>query len=125
MGAGEPAKGPAQPAENRQMTDTPLATLYQSLDQHRPATLEALLAGVSLLLPILDAIPNAAIFIKDPAARYVLANNTLVQRCGLKRLQPLQALWPQAPATAAGQDQRRSVPGTAGPRLHRTGPPGA
>lgn len=71
------------------MTNTPLATLYQSLDQHRPATLEALLAGVSLLLPILDAIPNAAIFIKDPAARYVLANNTLVQRCGLKRLQPL------------------------------------
>ena len=71
------------------MTAPPLATLYQSLDQHRPATLEALLAGVSLLLPILDAIPNAAIFIKDPAARYVLANNTLVQRCGLKRLQPL------------------------------------
>lgn len=71
------------------MTNTPLATLYQSLDQHRPATLEALLAGVSLLLPILDAIPNAAIFIKDSAARYVLANNTLVQRCGLKRLQPL------------------------------------
>ena len=29
------------------MTDTPLATLYQSLDQHRPATLEALLAGVA------------------------------------------------------------------------------
>ncbi|WP_060510268.1 AraC family transcriptional regulator [Pseudomonas sp. NBRC 111124] len=71
------------------MTHSHLATLYQSLDQHRPTTLDALLAGVSLLLPILDAIPNAAIFIKDPAARYVLANNTLVQRCGLKRLQPL------------------------------------
>ena len=71
------------------MSAPSLATLYQSLDQHRPATLEALLAGVSLLLPILDAFPNAAIFIKDADARYVLANNTLVQRCGLKRLQPL------------------------------------
>lgn len=75
--------------KNRPMNDLPLATLYQSLEQSRPATLEALLAGVSLLLPILDAIPNAAIFIKDPAARYVLANSTLVQRCGLRRLQPL------------------------------------
>ena len=37
------------------MTDNPLATLYQSLDLHRPASLEALLASVSLLLPILDA----------------------------------------------------------------------
>ena len=71
------------------MTHDPLATLFQSLDQHRPVTLEALLAGVSLLLPILDAIPNAAIFIKDPDARYVLANTTLVQRCGLKHLQQL------------------------------------
>ncbi|WP_459205291.1 helix-turn-helix domain-containing protein [Pseudomonas sp. MLB6B] len=71
------------------MTDTPLGSLFPYLEHCRPASLEALLAGVSLLLPILDAIPNAAIFIKDPAARYVLANTTLVQRCGLKRLQPL------------------------------------
>ncbi len=84
-----PAKRPVQPPEMRQMTNTPLATLYQSLDHLRPATLEALLASVSLLLPILDTIPNAAIFIKDAEARYVLANTTLVQRCGLKRLQPL------------------------------------
>ena len=46
-------------------------------------------AGVALLLPMLDVIPNAAIFIKDVQARYVLANRTLVQRCGLKDLRPL------------------------------------
>ena len=84
-----PVKAPTASTKRIEMTPDPLATLYQSLDQQRPATLEALLAGVALLLPILDAIPNAAIFIKDPDARYVLANNTLVQRCGLKRLQPL------------------------------------
>lgn len=84
-----PAMAAVKTTENRQMTTEPLATLYHNLAEHRPATLEALLASVSLLLPILDAIPNAAIFIKDPHARYVLANTTLVQRCGLKRLQPL------------------------------------
>ncbi|MBJ9978232.1 AraC family transcriptional regulator [Pseudomonas sp. S75] len=71
------------------MAERPLVKLYRSLEQSRPASLDALLAGVSLLLPILDAIPNAAIFIKDSAARYVLANSTLVQRCGLRHLQPL------------------------------------
>ncbi|CAM3781255.1 HTH-type transcriptional regulator ArgR [Pseudomonas reidholzensis] len=71
------------------MTRNSLAALYANLDQHRPATIEALLASVALLLPILDAIPNAAIFIKDAQARYVLANRTLVQRCGLKQLTPL------------------------------------
>ncbi|WP_085708472.1 MULTISPECIES: AraC family transcriptional regulator [unclassified Pseudomonas] len=59
-------------------------------DEHnRPQTLEALVAGVAALLPMLDVIPNAVIFIKDPDARYVLANRTLVQRCGLKDLKPL------------------------------------
>ncbi|MFJ2538693.1 helix-turn-helix domain-containing protein [Pseudomonas sp. NPDC087614] len=58
-------------------------------DGNRPQTLEELLAGATLLLPMLDVIPNAAIFIKDVQARYVLANRTLVQRCGLKDLRPL------------------------------------
>jgi hypothetical protein len=44
---------------------------------------------VGPLLPVLDLIPNAAIFIKDAQARYLLANRTLVERCGLKSLQPL------------------------------------
>jgi AraC-like DNA-binding protein len=63
--------------------------LSQGIEGHRPQTLEELLAGAALLLPMLDVIPNAAIFIKDVQARYVLANRTLVQRCGLKDLRPL------------------------------------
>ncbi|AYF86546.1 MULTISPECIES: AraC family transcriptional regulator [unclassified Pseudomonas] len=71
------------------MTQNALAMLCQGADQQRPETMEQLLAGVALLLPMLDVIPNAAIFIKDDQARYVMANRTLVQRCGLKQLQPL------------------------------------
>jgi len=65
------------------------ASLCQGTEANRPHSLEQLLAGVMQLLPMLDVIPNAAIFIKDVHARYVLANRTLVQRCGLKHLQPL------------------------------------
>ena len=65
------------------------AILGQGSDRSRPDSLDELLAGVALLLPLLDVIPNAAIFIKDIHARYVMANRTLVQRCGLKQLQPL------------------------------------
>lgn len=71
------------------MTQNAFAILCQANEQHRPETLEQLLAGVTLVLPMLDVIPNAAIFIKDVQARYVMANQTLVQRCGLKQLQPL------------------------------------
>ncbi|MGR3963884.1 AraC family transcriptional regulator [Pseudomonas sp. 910_23] len=55
----------------------------------RPDSIEQLLNGVEQLLPMFDVLPNAAIFIKDIDARYVLANRTLVQRCGLRQLQPL------------------------------------
>lgn len=71
------------------MMQSAFATLCQGSESNRPQTIEELLAGVGLLLPMLDVIPNAAIFIKDVQARYVLANRTLVQRCGLKDLQPL------------------------------------
>ena len=71
------------------MMQSAFATLCQGGETNRPHTIEELLAGVGLLLPMLDVIPNAAIFIKDVQARYVLANRTLVQRCGLKHLQPL------------------------------------
>lgn len=57
--------------------------------QHRPASIEDLLSGMAPLLPLLDVIPNAAIFIKDQQARYLHANQALVQRCGRKHLQPL------------------------------------
>ncbi|AZE89495.1 AraC family transcriptional regulator [Pseudomonas orientalis] len=59
------------------------------LQGSRPHSIEQLLTGAAQLLPLLDVIPNAAIFIKDIEARYVLANRTLVQRCGLRHLQPL------------------------------------
>ncbi|WP_411380041.1 helix-turn-helix domain-containing protein [Pseudomonas sp. MPB26] len=71
------------------MMQSAFATLCQGSEANRPHSLEQLLAGVVQLLPMLDVIPNAAIFIKDTQARYVLANLTLVQRCGLKHLQPL------------------------------------
>ncbi|MBW7567495.1 AraC family transcriptional regulator [Chromobacterium subtsugae] len=58
-------------------------------DEIRPATMDDLLAGIAPLMPVLDLIPNAAIFIKDRQARYLCANQTLAQRCGLKDLPPL------------------------------------
>lgn len=48
--------------------------------------MEQMLAGIVPLAPVLDAIPTAVIFIKDAKARYLFANRTLVQRCGVKRL---------------------------------------
>lgn len=71
------------------MAHNALDMLLHGNELHRPENIEQLLAGVALLLPMLDVIPNAAIFIKDDQARYVLANRTLVERCGLKQLKPL------------------------------------
>lgn len=71
------------------MTPSAFAILCQGNDQHRPETIEQLLSAMALLLPLFDAIPNATVFIKDLQARYLLANLTLVQRCGLKQLKPL------------------------------------
>lgn len=71
------------------MTPTALASLCRSDGQNRPATIEDMLRGVAPLLPMLDVIPDAVIFIKDVEARYLMANRTLVQRCGLKQLEPL------------------------------------
>nr|WP_314526405.1 AraC family transcriptional regulator [uncultured Pseudomonas sp.] len=68
------------------MLQNAFATLCQGSN---PQDIEQLLGSVAQLLPMLDVIPNAGIFIKDTQARYVLANRTLVQRCGLKQLQPL------------------------------------
>ncbi|MCY1346135.1 HTH-type transcriptional activator RhaS [compost metagenome] len=71
------------------MLQSALSIVLQGSELQRPDTLDELLVGVTMLLPMLDVIPNAAIFIKDVQARYVMANRTLVQRCGLKHLQPL------------------------------------
>lgn len=55
----------------------------------KPENIEQLMVAAMALLPILDVIPSAVIFIKDVQARYLLANHTLVERCGLKKLEPL------------------------------------
>ncbi|MCD2165544.1 AraC family transcriptional regulator [Comamonas koreensis] len=53
---------------------------------HRLENIEQMVGNMLPFLPVLDAVPNAAIFIKDMHARYLLANRSLVQRCGLKQL---------------------------------------
>ena len=71
------------------MNPSAFAILCQGNDQCRPESMEALLSGMAFMLPLFDAIPNAAIFIKDLQARYLLANQALVQRCGFKQLRHL------------------------------------
>ncbi|MEN7431582.1 AraC family transcriptional regulator [Chromobacterium sp. TRC.1.1.SA] len=71
------------------MTSSTLESIARWRDGFHRATMDELLAGMAPLLPVLDLIPNAAIFIKDSQARYLCANQTLAQRCGLKSLQPL------------------------------------
>jgi len=66
-----------------------IGTVVQWQNRFRPETMDDLLAGMAPLMPLLDVIANAAIFIKDQNARYLYANQTLVQRCGQKDLKPL------------------------------------
>ena len=54
------------------MLQSAFASLFQG---SRPHNIEQLLSGVEQLLPMLDVLPNAAIFIKDIDARYVLADD--------------------------------------------------
>jgi AraC-like DNA-binding protein len=46
--------------------------------------LPTLLASLEQVAPLLDAMSGVVFFIKDPQARYVLVNQTLAQRCGVK-----------------------------------------
>ncbi|MDB6051699.1 MAG: AraC family transcriptional regulator [Pseudomonas sp.] len=46
--------------------------------------LASLTASLQQIAPLFDVMPGVVFFIKDVQARYVLANQTLVQRCGLK-----------------------------------------
>ena len=48
----------------------------------KPSSMGDVLAHLMPMLPLLDVIPNATIFLKDAQARYVFANQALVQRCG-------------------------------------------
>lgn len=52
------------------------------LPQPAPADLPTLLASLSAVAPLLDAMPGVVFFIKDPQARYALVNQTLATRCG-------------------------------------------
>lgn len=47
-------------------------------------SLPQIVAHFSLLEPVFDAMPDVVFFVKDTAARYVLANRTLAARCGFK-----------------------------------------
>lgn len=46
--------------------------------------LDQLLTSLDRVAPLLDAIPGVVFFVKDAQARYVMVNQTLVQRCGFK-----------------------------------------
>ncbi|WP_372874367.1 helix-turn-helix domain-containing protein [Pseudomonas sp.] len=50
-----------------------------------PRDLPELLGSLQLIAPLLDAMPGVVFFIKDSAARYVLVNRTLCQRCAVNR----------------------------------------
>lgn len=54
------------------------------LPQSAPADLPTLLASLGAVAPLLDVMPGVVFFIKDPQARYVLVNQTLATRCGVK-----------------------------------------
>lgn len=54
-----------------------------------PRDLPELLASLTQIAPLLDAMPGVVFFIKDMQARYVLANQTLAQRCALADKQQL------------------------------------
>lgn len=70
------------------MPEQHFSTFSEGLTAHRPKNMKELMACISLMQPMLDAIPNAVIFVKDAQARYLMANRTLVERCGLKSLAP-------------------------------------
>lgn len=51
--------------------------------------LEDFLLHMNLMMPLMNALPNATFFIKDTEALYRLANSELVKRCSLKHLHEL------------------------------------
>ena len=92
------------------MPEQHFSTFSEGLTAHRPKDMKELMACISLMQPMLDAIPNAVIFVKDAQARYLMANRTLVERCGLKSLAP------------ARTHQRASLSRAARAGLYRAGP---
>lgn len=58
--------------------------MIELLNAPAPDTLDQLLATLTQVAPLFDAIPGLVFFIKDTQARYVLVNQALAQRCGFK-----------------------------------------
>ena len=59
------------------------------LEHERPLNLANLLKHISILMPLLNAMDKVVFFIKDTDARYVLANQSLIQRLGCKSMHEL------------------------------------
>lgn len=80
-----------RPVGHRRMEKNSVPTIEQfrqTLDR-RIDSLDALLDACRLITPLLNALRGVVFFVKDPSARYVLANLTLAQRCGHATVAPI------------------------------------
>ena len=66
-----------------------LKPLYDGLLHKRPENLATLVEYVAVMLPVLNVMDKVVFFIKDCDARYVLVNQSLVQRLGCKQADEL------------------------------------
>lgn len=66
-----------------------LKPLYDGLLHKRPENLATLVEYVAVMLPVLNVMDKVVFFIKDCDARYVLVNQSLVQRLGCKQASDL------------------------------------
>ncbi|MEX9253200.1 helix-turn-helix domain-containing protein [Pseudenterobacter timonensis] len=66
-----------------------LSQICEGLARQRPENIQTLLNAISLIAPLLNAIPNVVFFVKDCQARYLLVNMTLARRCGFKHVASL------------------------------------
>lgn len=65
------------------ITTEKILTMMQGNYPLEVSSLETFLEYVSLLMPLLHALPNANFFVKDNQARYMLVNENLAKRCQL------------------------------------------
>ena len=81
----------AQPTQTSRRKDamTDFNPANWQLEHERPLNLANLLKHISILMPLLNAMDKVVFFIKDTDARYVLANQSLIQRLGCKSMHEL------------------------------------
>ncbi|MDW3687949.1 AraC family transcriptional regulator [Cupriavidus sp. CV2] len=84
-----PAPAPASASHDDGDDIAHLVDICAGMSKQRPRDMASLLDAISLITPLLNAIPNVVFFIKDCRARYLVANLTLATRCGFKRVEPL------------------------------------